>query len=342
VKSHHDSWSFLRPLLLALAAAAAWIALSAGGASADTGAADDSDARNSLLGSVGSSLRSVTTNVAHQAKDALEPVEATVKGGPGNAPVSSLPALIPTPTFSPVVEDVTGLADHVVQAVPVVNRAVPPGTVGTAVDPVANTVDTVVDRTVGTVVPVAGTVLEPLDPVVAPVIDVVPLPVITPAEPGVVPPAVTDILGVLTPEPASTTIPSVTDVPQASQAADAAAVADTRAAGTAQGPAAMRHTDSLPGTGPACDTRIRSVANGPVLSEAGPDHAPIPAPSDAVPGMPGSTTGGSSSSLGNGPAVPGWLSAYHFHIPAAGTATIEGRLLAAPAPVSFDPGSSPD
>lgn len=342
MKSHLDPWAFLRPLLLALAATAAWVALSAGGASADTGA-DDSDARHSLLGSVGSSLRSATTNVAHQAKGALEPVEASIKGGPDHAPVSSVPALIPAPSLGPAVKDVTGLADQVVQAVPVANRVVPAGTVGTVVDPVAGTVDTVVDRTVKTVAPVAGAVLEPLDPVVEPVIDAVPLPGVNPADSGPVPPVVTDAVDIVTPDPTPTTAPPVTGVPQAGQEADASVTAtNTDAAGTTPGRATMSQLDALPVTVLACDTRMKSAANAPSLAEAGPDHAPIHEPSDALPGMPGATTGGSSPSGGNGPAVPAWLNAHHLYIPAAGTAAIEGRLLAAPAPVSFDPGSSPD
>ncbi|MFF1883805.1 hypothetical protein ACFVVC_20280 [Pseudarthrobacter sp. NPDC058196] len=341
MKSHRESWAFLRPLLLAIAAAAAWIALSAGGASADTGA-DDSDSRHSLLGSVGSPLRSVTTNVAHQAKGALEPVEATVKG-PGSATVPSFSALIPTPSLRPAAEDVSGLADQVVQAVPVVNRVVPAGTVGTVVDPVAGTVDSVVDRAVGTVAPVAGAVLEPLEPIVEPVMDAVPLPGLHPADPDTVLPVVTDAIDIVTPEPASTNSPPVTGVPQAGQAADASVtVANSDAAATALGRATMSQWGALPGTGPACDTRMKSAANAPALAEAGPDHAPIHEPSDALPGIPGATTGGSSPSGGNGPAFPAWLNAHHLYIPAAGTAAIEGRLLAAPAPVSFDPGSSPD
>ncbi|WP_285318836.1 hypothetical protein [Pseudarthrobacter sp. lyk4-40-TYG-27] len=342
MKSHHNPWAFLRPLLLALAATAAWVALSAGGASADTGA-DDSDSRHSMLGSVGSSLRSVTTAVAHQAKGALEPVEATLKGGPDNAPVASVPALIPAPSLGPAVKDVTGLADQVVQSVPVVNRVVPAGTVGTVVDPVAGTVGTVLDRAVETVAPIAGAVLEPLEPVVEPVTDAVPLPGVNPADSGPVPPVVTDAIDTLTSDPASTPAPSVTGLPQAGHEADASVtVANADAAGTAPGRAAMILGDALPGTGQACDTRMNSVANAPALAEAGPDHAPIHEPSDSLPGVPGATTGGSSSSGGNGPAVPAWLNAHHFYVPAAGTAAIEGRLLAAPAPVSFDPGSSPD
>ncbi|MHC6229226.1 hypothetical protein ACX5I6_05685 [Arthrobacter sp. MMS24-T111] len=342
MKSHLDPRAFLRPLLLALAATAAWVALSAGGASADSGA-DDSDSRHSLVGSLSSSLRSATTNVAHQAKGALEPVEASIKGGPDHAPVSSVPALIPAPSLGPAVKDVTGLADQVVQAVPVANRVVPAGTVGMVVDPVAGTVDTVVDRTVKTVAPVAGAVLEPLDPVVEPVIDAVPLPGVNPNEPDAVLPAVTDAIDFVAPDPASDTTATVTGVPQAGQAADASVTAtNTDAAGTTPGRATMSHRDALPGAGQACDTRMKSVANVPALAEAGPDHAPIHEPSDALPGMPGATTGGISSSGFNGPAVPAWLNAHHFHVPAAGTAAIEGRLLAAPAPVSFDPGSSPD
>ena len=163
VKSRLDAWAFLRPLLLALAAAASWIALSAAGASADSSASSDL-----LAGSGPSTLISV--------------------------PATVTPAPVTTPPIRQAVEEVTGLVDQVVETVPVVDRMVPDGTVTAVVDPAVGTVDGLVGGAVGTLVPLAGAALEPLDPVFERAISAVPLPVAAPeGAPDGSPAAVTQV-----------------------------------------------------------------------------------------------------------------------------------------------------
>jgi hypothetical protein len=159
VKSKPLAWAILRPLLIAVAAAASWIVFSAAGASADSSTSSDSP-----LDSGASTLSSVTTTVTHQAKDLLEPVEPGLGGGLSNAPASTVPTLVTAPSLRPVVEDVTALADDVVQTVPVVNQVVPAGTVTAVVDPAVGTVDGIADSALGTLVPLFPCPLVPLFP----------------------------------------------------------------------------------------------------------------------------------------------------------------------------------
>ena len=168
MQSQHHIWAFLRPVLLAAAAATSWIVFSALGASADPGSSHSSPAGKSLVSTVGSSLNAVTSHATGQAKDVLAPVKAAVNGGLAESPSSSVASLVPAPSLTPVVHEVAGLADEVVQNVPVVKEVVPAGTVSAVTNPVVRTVDGAANSAVGTVTNVAGTVLEPLDPVLAP------------------------------------------------------------------------------------------------------------------------------------------------------------------------------
>src|SRR4051794_29579389 len=119
VKSKPLAWAILRPLLIAVAAAASWIVFSAAGASADSSTSSDSP-----LATGASTLSSVTTTVTRQAKDLLEPVEPGPGGGLSNAPASIVPTLVPAPSLRPVAEEVEGLAENAVETVPVVNLVV--------------------------------------------------------------------------------------------------------------------------------------------------------------------------------------------------------------------------
>ncbi|MGX5715844.1 hypothetical protein [Arthrobacter sp. MAHUQ-56] len=273
MKSKLNAWAFLRPLLLAVAVAASWVALSAAGASADSSTSSDP-----LLGVAGSTLSSVTSTA--------------------------------------------GLADQLVQAVPAVNTAVPEGTVAAAVDPAVDTVDRIVGGTVGTAVPVAGAVLEPLQPVLDPVIDAVPLPVVTPAAPPTSAPA----------------LPAAIPLPGEGAPYRAAEPQQANAGPEIAAPSPSRRM--LHNTGLACDPRLRPAAAA-LAPGAGPGDAPFRTPSDPSPAVPGAA-GGSNSSGGNDPAAPAWICPHRFPAAGAGTAAAQGRLLAPPAPVSFDPGSSPD
>nr|WP_306629215.1 hypothetical protein [Arthrobacter ulcerisalmonis] len=195
----------------------------------------------------------MTTTVTQQAGDVLAPVESGLGGGLVEAPASTVPTLVTAPSLRPAVEDVTGLADHVVQAVPVVHAVVPAGTVAAVVDPAVGTVDGVVDGAVGTLVPLAGVALEPLDPVLEPVISAVPLPVVAPeVETDAVLPAVTDAFESAVPGPTPADArPAVAELPQvgdqaASQPAEAA---ETAGAGSAR----ALSSKTLQGNGLACD-----------------------------------------------------------------------------------------
>ena len=293
MKSKLSAWAFLRPLLIAVAAAASWVALSATGAWADSSTSGDP-----LLEAAGSTWSSVSSTATHHARDVLEPAAA----GPG-----------------------TGVADQLVQTVPVANTAVPAGTVAAVVDPSVDTVDTVdgmVGGTLGTVVPLAGAILQPLQPVLDPVISAAPLPAVTPAAPPAAAPAL----------PAAIPLPG-----------DGA---PSRAAEPQQanvGPEIVAPSPShrMPNTGFACDPRLRPVAATALAPGAGPGDAPSRTPSDPSPAVPGAA-GGSNPSGGNDPAAPAWICPHRFPAAVAGTAAAQGRLLAPPAPVSFDPGSSPD
>lgn len=293
MKSKLSAWAFLRPLLIAVAAAASWVALSATGAWADSSTSGDP-----LLEAAGSTWSSVTSTATHQAGDVLEPAAA----GPG-----------------------TGVAGQLVQTVPAANTAVPAGTVAAVVDPSVDTVDGMVGGTLGTVVPLAGAILQPLQPVLDPVISAAPLPAVTPAAPPAAAPAL----------PAGIPLPGGDPPSRAAEPQPANAGPDMASVP----PISHR---ALRGTCLACDPRLKLAAGTALAPGVAPQDAPFRGTSDALPGMPGAATGGSSPSGGNGPSLPATLGAHHFHAPWTGLAAIQGRLLAAPAPVPWDPGSSPD
>ncbi|MDP9985895.1 hypothetical protein J2S98_001040 [Arthrobacter oryzae] len=321
MKSESTAWAFLRPLLLAVAATAAWIALSAAGASADSSPSRD------LLPGV---LDSAAANLTHQGKDAPEPVMAGPDGGKATATASTVASLVPAPSLRPAAEEVSGLAEDVVQSVPAANELVPSGTVAAVVDPAVVAVDGIVDGTVGAAVPLAVTVLAPLDPVLEPalepVIDAMPLPIAAPeAEPVAVLPVTTDVAAAPAPEPAPASPPAA-ELPQTTGGVT----------GPAQSPGLLQSTS------PESRVQMKLAAVTPVLFKAGPEDEPFRTPWDVPPAVPSAATSGSSLSGGNDPAASGWTSSPHFPAPAAGTSAIGGPLLTAPSPVSFDPGSSPD
>jgi len=347
VQSQHHIWAFLRPLLLAAAAATSWIVFSALGASADSGSSHSSPAGKSLVSTVGSSLNAVTSHATGQAKDVLAPVKAAVNGGLADSPSSSVASLVPAPSLTPVVHEVAGLADEVVQNVPVVKEVVPAGTVSAVTNPVVRTVDGAANSAVGTVTNVAATVLEPLDPVLAPVTGAVQVPVATPELPTLpaVPPAdQPDAAAPATSSPQPSALPAVDgtspyDVsPDAGTAQESAASVPAMADSPVElsGPASAHRSVLFRGLPVQLPAPSAATSENP----AGP--APFEAPAGPLPVAPATTTGGAGASNGNGPVQPAWVEAHHFSLPAPGSARIQGILLHAPAPVSFDPGSSPD
>lgn len=318
MKSRPNAWAFLRPLLLALVAAGSWIALSAAGASADSSASS-----YPLPGAVQSAVVPAPTTDTRPAKDILEPVEAVLGGNLASAPASTTLTPVTTSAIHTAVEEATGVVDQVVETVPVVGRMVPDGTVAAVADPAVGTADGLVRGAAGILIPLAGEVLEPLDPVLEPAISAVPLPAATPegARGG--------------------TSSVVTEVPQVS--GETAAHPAETPAGTAGAMSAAAHVtgfDTLHRNGAACDAEQMPASAPAVMPVAGPGNAPVDAPQEPV--IPAVTTGGSNPSGGHGSTMPAWLGACHFQIPPAGWAAAQARLLAVPAPVSFDPGSSPD
>lgn len=305
-------WRALRPVLLAGAAALSWLTFSSTQASADT-LPDTS----SLLGGVTSSVTSVTEKIAPA-------VPAAPAATPAAPPSAGL--------LQPVVGDVSGVADNLIAAVPVVNQVVPSGTVSAVATPIAQVADGASTALVETVVPPVAESLPVLEPVLQPVSDLVtgsaPLPVEVPELPVVVP--AEDLPDVASPAPVQ--MPGETIQPDETAPLDAV---DVEVAGhqAPANPEAERGVLALAGAAaPMAATSL--IGEQP----AGTDPSSGPA---LAPAVPGSGTG-SGGSTGNSPGSAAWLSTFGFALPFAGSELAGEASDHAPAPVSFDPGSSPD
>ncbi|UKA76600.1 hypothetical protein [Arthrobacter sp. FW306-07-I] len=318
-------WRALRPALLAGAAAVTWLTLSSTAASADAG--PDS---SSLIGGVTSSVSSLT----HDLADAASPAPLSSPAGP-----AATPGLL-----QPMVTQVSGLADNLIASVPAVDQVLPAGTVSTVSAPLVDVADGVTSGVVQVVVEPAAEAVPALEPVLQPVSDLLtgaaPLPVPLPQQ-GVElqqpleavqagPPA-TETPAPAAAEASAGALQAATDVDQ-----DALALADASSAASGAIPEA-RGAAGLAGTS-VLQSEIAglgdSVADEPL---------PVgPAPLTAnVPAAPGSGTGSGTSSGGPSSAAA-WLSTFDvdFILPCAVLAGDTSEHL--PAPVSFDPGSSPD
>jgi hypothetical protein len=314
VGESRSPWRALRPVLLAGAAAFTWLTFSATSASADL-LPDTS----SLLGGVTSSTQSVTENL-------VPVVPAPPVQGPAAPPAAGL--------LQPVAEQVSTVADNLVASVPVVNQVVPAGTVTAISEPVAQIADGATSAVVETVVPPVVATLPVLEPVVQPVADVVtgaaPLPVPVPELPEVA--SAEPAADVLQAVPADTGIES--------------AVADAAFAGDLSLEAAPAlFAAATPGTDTTTLAGASAVPPGgqalPAMSGDQPettDGSPHPV---QVPAAPGSGSGSGASSAGSGGSTA-WLNTFNFNIPDAGPVRAGEASEHAPAPVSFDPGSSPD
>lgn len=316
-------WRALRPLLLAGAAATAWLALSASAASADS-AADS----GSLLGGVSSSVSSIAGTAAIPADDALASLVHAVSPDAARAPaaVAAPPAQPVTPEpedlLQPLTGTATGTVDYLIEAVPVVNQTVPAGTVSTVTAPVVTAADTIVAETADTVLPAASDALPVLDPILEPVeelmsgLDSLPLadretvtsglavvPDVSAFVGGFGTDVEPDLGGPFNASPDSSGLPVTPD----------SAVSRPGSARSSAAPAGS----------------LESPGNG----EAAPGPHELPA-------VPGSGSGSSQSS-GAGPGGTAWLSTFHLDVPLTGVFPVSGPLQNSPAPVSFDPGSSP-
>lgn len=359
------SWSVLRPLrpvLLAGAAAMAWLAFSAPAANADP------HDQPSLLGGITSTVSSVGNgggktagNAAGGATAAHAPDFSAATPQPASLPApqptADTPAAVvsvpvPTPVAAvaetvlvPVVDEVTQPIDTVAGALPVAD-ILPAGTVAAVTDPVVALADTAVaDTAENVLLPVTETL--PVDLPVRPISDLVP------GIPSLVTPVVTPITDVLdtvaSGQAVENRVPVLTvlgDVP-------VARTDDTSGGGTSGGTAyspqvsllAAASASAAPSTHPG-----RSGSSGlgenpgstPALPVGGgsPAGGSTQLPEALLPASPSGS--GSGQSSGGPAASAAWLSSPFEYLPITGIVPVSGSLQHIPSPVAIDPGSSPD
>ena len=287
----------LRPVLLAGAAAAVWLTLSATSAGAATGAPNDE-----LSGRPGPAL----SIAAAPAAPTLLP--------PGSGGDSS-------GLLSPVLSILPGTVVVAGASIPA-GAAVPSSAPADLASPAVELVDRAAAGVVQAASPVlAGLVTESaraLDPLAVVLTGGVPLPTapaILPAAPAPAVPA---------PDPGG----AASAGPGPARADSGTAAARPDAAPAAAQPRAPHRPSGLAGPSP-------SEATGPA-EHPRPDEAPA-----TVPGIPGSAAGTSQPAPGSGATAAAETSAFELR-PPSGTGSARTPLTAAPEPVSFDPGSSPD
>jgi hypothetical protein len=316
-------WSALRPVLLAGAAAVTWLTLSSTAASADAGP----DA-SSLLGSVTKPVSSLTQTIV----DAIPPAPA----------VSTTDAATAPGLAQPVAAQVSSLADGLIASVPVVGQVVPVETVSTVTAPLAELADGLTAGVVDAVAAPAAGAVPVLEPVLQPVSDLL---------------TGTDQLPLPRPDVPVTTVPAELPVAASPASADTSPAAPaldreagptaTEAGQTALFGEATENVDTglaTRGNVPLAATAgARSVvvqASGAASEEPAGPADPTPLPGQA-PAAPASGTGAGGSSSGSSGAAA-WLSPFDFDFERPGTLAAGNPSEHAPAPVSFDPGSSPD
>ena len=312
-------WRALRPVFLAGAATLTWLTFSASAASADT-LQDATSLLGGVTGSVSSVAEELPLSVASLA-DAAPAVSAPVP--------NTSPGLL-----QPVAGEVSGLADQVISSVPVVGDVIPSGTISVIAVPVAESVDVATAAAVEVVAPSVTEVLPVLEPVLQPVADlaadtsVLPLPELSLAVP------VNDVPAGAVPDAAVPATLIVSATPTEAVLSETARtgtleVAESKAVGVGQ---VLVTTAYVP---------LQTAVVLPDSAEEQPGTAdPSPAPSQAPPPS-GSGTGISvTSAAGSGTAA--WLSPFNLALPPTGIVLAGEFSEHAPAPVSFDPGSSPD
>ncbi|GAB3564273.1 hypothetical protein GCM10027405_20140 [Arthrobacter alkaliphilus] len=319
----------LRSVMLAGAGAVVWIALSSTAANADSG-----NNNPGLLGGTGPAV----SNVAHSASKGISGTVnnaiATVVAVPAPAAVSipapavaSVPvpavASVPVPQLPEVqlpaaqvpsavaneIPQLTAGADQVLASTPIVNAVVPDGTVGavtsTVVPPVTRAVDGV-GSGVGSLV-------------------------------GSLPVAVPDV-----------TLPSL-HVPDAAGTGELLG-AEPAVAESADGVASVPATDvvaPLPGLAGLSDLTLPNgtPSKAPVWTSGSNDPSGPLSGGTFPPGAPGGSHAISGSAVLSSNAAgsaAAWLEGTNLIYPLAGTLLSPAAAGRVPAPVSFDPGSSPD
>lgn len=231
----------------------------------------------------------------------------------------------------------SGRADNTVSAVPVVNQVIPAGAVTAVSAPIAGVADGATVAVVEVLVPPVVAALPVPEPVLQPVSDLVtgtaPLPVAVPELPvpvdadtfegaTVVPtddPAAAGDSGTITESPIPSSVP---------------VFAAMEGPGLATSPVG---TNALAGT--ASDRGVADATSG-IKAEQQDNAGPLPvhAQAPASPGL-GAGSGGSTSGSSGSAA---WLSTFTFNLPIAGAVRAGDTSEHVPAPVSYDPGSSPD
>ena len=244
--------------------------------------------------------------------------------------------------MQPVVTPVSGLADNLIAAVPVVDQVVPAGTVSAVSAPVVELADSVTTSVAQVVVAPAADALPVLEPVLQPVSDLLtgtaPLPLPLPDPPvGAVP---VDLPAGVIPDSAAAQSAAVETLPEASETAAEADV-------DAGSPDSGQVTGGNPGS-EASGVSVLAGTSGPrtaVSVPAAPDYEePLPVDQAPLPAqVPSPASGaGSGGSSGSPSGAAAWLSPFGFGFERPGAVPAIEASEHAPAPVSFDPGSSPD
>lgn len=317
----------LRSLLLGGAAAVAWLALSSSAASADAGGSHS----DSFFAGLTSSVSSVTS----ASGDALSAVSSHSRA-PDQAPAPS-PAPGSNGLLQPVVGNLTGPVDNLAGSLPVISQVVPAETVTNVITPVSAAVDDTAGSLAEAVIPPASETIPALQPVLDPIADVISDGDVTLPEP------VADLVTQLVGDP-PVPGPNLLDLSGAEhdsasalrETADAVSSAGTSTATTAfaSGVSGMLWPPSMP----LGDTSGVAGVSGETGPNGGGNGPPGP---DAIPPAPGSgSSSGQSSGASSGGAA--CLTDFSLNLPQPGSTPASKPLQHAPAPVSFDPGSSPD
>ncbi|MHC6231660.1 hypothetical protein ACX5I6_19155 [Arthrobacter sp. MMS24-T111] len=314
-------WGALRPALLAGAAAVMWLTLSSATASADSGPGTPP-----LLGNVTGAVSAMTHDLANPASPVASP------DGPAAAP-----GLVQT-----VAAPVSEAGDTIISTVPVVDQLVPTGSVSAVSTPIGGMADQLATGVTEVIAAPAAEAVPALEPALEPVADLLtgatatPLPLPTPTVDVVL----ADLPSVVAPVPAAgpEALEALPDVPGMLPEADQGAEAlPTAPSGSSSAGFATVRSAALANT-PAPQAGM-SVPAGPASGQPLPvDPAPLRA---QVPAGPASGTGSGASSGGPASAAA-WLSPACFGFERPGTVPAGETFEHAPAPVSFDPGSSPD
>lgn len=319
-------WRALRPVLLAGAATLTWLTFSSTAASADT-----LSETSSLVGGVTSSVSAVS-----------EKLVSSAQGNP-SAPAAQSPGLL-----KPVVASVSDLADNVVASVPIVHKVVPAGTVTAVTAPVVEIADGTTSAVVEAVIPPVTEAVPVLEPVLDPVKDVISgaTPVNVPALPG--PATGEDTPSILDPVPVEQATATETELlgETTSSASSTESTSSTKPSAGGSAPDVGSALSATPGSDegsagtPVFPWQGFLAPSAQVDAPSSDDPSPRPGPAPAAPVVSGTGTGASSAGGSSGSAA--WLNPYDYYLPLT-VASYDGAFSQhVPAPVSFDPGSSPD